>query len=190
MVELIIQWITHKDSYMLPSTGVIEPTEWISAVISRHLNPHPFVSARYSRRLHKTVRRLVPESDVRFLLSESGSGKGAALVTAWAYRLADQTRQIAETLAEFRLTKDQLLEVKKRMRIEIQNGLSKNTQNTATVKMLPTYVRSTPDGSGKKSTVIWCIFLKIGQTTDNWNPSYAVIPRYNLSFPHWKNAMS
>lgn len=102
---------------------------------------------QYARRLHKTVRRLVPESDVRFLLSESGSGKGAALVTAWAYRLADQTRQIAETLAEFRLTKDQLLEVKKRMRTEIQNGLSKSTQNTATVKMLPTYVRSTPDGS-------------------------------------------
>uniref|UniRef100_A0A8C1HUP7 hexokinase n=1 Tax=Cyprinus carpio carpio TaxID=630221 RepID=A0A8C1HUP7_CYPCA len=42
---------------------------------------------QYSRRLHKTVRRLVPESDVRFLLSESGSGKGAAMVTAWASRL-------------------------------------------------------------------------------------------------------
>ncbi len=104
------------------------------------------------------MRRLVPESDVRFLLSESGSGKGAAMVTAWASRLADQTRQIAETLAEFRLTKEQLLEVKKRMRTEIQNGLSKNTQSTATVKMLPTYVRSTPDGTGKRSTE--CIFLK------------------------------
>uniref|UniRef100_A0A672N931 Hexokinase-2 n=1 Tax=Sinocyclocheilus grahami TaxID=75366 RepID=A0A672N931_SINGR len=102
---------------------------------------------QYARRLHKTVRRLVPESDVRFLLSESGSGKGAAMVTAWASRLADQTRQIAETLAEFRLTKEQLLEVKKRMRTEIQNGLSKNTQSTATVRMLPTYVRSTPDGT-------------------------------------------
>uniref|UniRef100_A0AAR2IYS1 Hexokinase-2 n=1 Tax=Pygocentrus nattereri TaxID=42514 RepID=A0AAR2IYS1_PYGNA len=102
---------------------------------------------QYSRRLHKTVRRLVPECDVRFLLSESGSGKGAALVTAWASRLADQTRQIAETLAEFRLTQEQLLEVKRRMLTEIQNGLSKKTQSTATVKMLPTYVRSTPDGT-------------------------------------------
>ncbi|KAG7333852.1 hypothetical protein KOW79_002259 [Hemibagrus wyckioides] len=102
---------------------------------------------QYSRRLHKTVRRLVPECDVRFLLSESGSGKGAALVTAWAYRLADQTRQIAETLAEFRLSKEQLLEVKKRMHTEIQNGLSKKNHGTATVKMLPTYVRSTPDGT-------------------------------------------
>uniref|UniRef100_A0A4W6FY07 Hexokinase-3 n=1 Tax=Lates calcarifer TaxID=8187 RepID=A0A4W6FY07_LATCA len=102
---------------------------------------------QYARRLHKTVRRLVPDSDVRFLLSESGSGKGAAMVTAVAYRLADQSRQIAETLSEFRLTTEQLLEVKKRMKTEIQNGLSKSTQDCATVKMLPTFVRSTPDGT-------------------------------------------
>ncbi|XP_012679789.2 hexokinase-1 isoform X1 [Clupea harengus] len=102
---------------------------------------------QYSRRLHKTVRRLVPDSDVRFLLSESGSGKGAAMVTAVAYRLADQSRQIAQTLAEFRLSKAQLLEVKKRMKIEIERGLKKDTHGTATVKMLPTFVRSCPDGS-------------------------------------------
>lgn len=109
----------------------------------------PFSSlCRYARRLHKTVRRLVPDSDVRFLLSESGSAKGAAMVTAVAYRLADQTRQIAQTLAEFRLSKAQLLEVKKRMRTEIENGLGKKTHDSATVKMLPTYVRSTPDGTG------------------------------------------
>ncbi|XP_070981248.1 hexokinase-1 [Oncorhynchus clarkii lewisi] len=102
---------------------------------------------QYARRLHKTVRRLVPESDVRFLLSESGSSKGAAMVTAVAYRLADQRRQITETLAEFRLTSDQLLEVKKRMRTEIQNGLGKKTHDSATIKMWPTYVLSTPDGS-------------------------------------------
>uniref|UniRef100_A0A7N6BIQ1 Hexokinase-2 n=1 Tax=Anabas testudineus TaxID=64144 RepID=A0A7N6BIQ1_ANATE len=66
---------------------------------------------QYARRLHRTVRRLVPDSDVRFLLSESGSGKGAAMVTAVAYRLAEQSRQIAQTLSEFRLTTEQLLEV-------------------------------------------------------------------------------
>ncbi|KAL2083245.1 hypothetical protein ACEWY4_021018 [Coilia grayii] len=102
---------------------------------------------QYSRRLHKTVRRLIPDSDVRFLLSESGSGKGAAMVTAWAYRLADQTRQIEETLDQFRLSKVQLLEVKKRMRVEMDIGLGKDTQDKATVKMLPTYVRQTPDGT-------------------------------------------
>uniref|UniRef100_A0A8C9ZKS0 hexokinase n=1 Tax=Sander lucioperca TaxID=283035 RepID=A0A8C9ZKS0_SANLU len=102
---------------------------------------------RYARRLHKTVRRLVPDSDVRFLLSESGSGKGAAMVTAVAYRLAEHSREIAQTLSEFRLTTEQLLDVKKRMKTEIQNGLSKSTQDSATVKMLPTFVNSTPDGS-------------------------------------------
>lgn len=113
------------------------------------------------------MRRLVPESDVRFLLSESGSGKGAAMVTAVAYRLADQSRQILETLAEFCLSKDQLLQVKNRMRTEIENGLGKKTHDSATVKMLPTFVRSTPDGSGRKKSLfnsipnaspqtIWC----------------------------------
>lgn len=106
---------------------------------------------RYARRLHKTVRRLVPDSDVRFLLSESGSGKGAAMVTAVAYRLAEQSRQIQQTLAEFRLSKAQLLEVKKRMRVEIERGLKKKSHQEATVKMLPTFVRSTPDGSGEGS---------------------------------------
>lgn len=104
---------------------------------------------RYSRRLHKTVRRLVPDCDVRFLLSESGSAKGAAMVTAVAYRLTEQARQIQQTLAEFRLSKSQLLEVKKRMRVEIERGLKKETHHEATVKMLPTFVRSTPDGSGE-----------------------------------------
>ena len=66
---------------------------------------------RYARRLHKTVRRLVPDADIRFLLSESGSGKGAAMVTAVAYRLAEQSREITQTLSEFRLTIEQLLEV-------------------------------------------------------------------------------
>ncbi|XP_019720052.1 hexokinase-1-like [Hippocampus comes] len=104
---------------------------------------------QYARRLHKMVRRLVPDSDVRFLLSESGSGKGAAMVTAVAYRLTEQARQIQQTLAEFRLGKAQLLEVKKRMRVEIERGLKKETHQEATVKMLPTYVRSTPDGTGE-----------------------------------------
>uniref|UniRef100_A0A8C7Y4D5 hexokinase n=1 Tax=Oryzias sinensis TaxID=183150 RepID=A0A8C7Y4D5_9TELE len=102
---------------------------------------------QYSRRLHKTVRRLVPDCDVRFLLSNSGSGKGAAMVTAVAYRLAEQSKQIVQILSEFRLTTEQLLEVKNRMRVEIQNGLSKRTHDSATVKMLPTFVQSTPNGT-------------------------------------------
>lgn len=70
------------------------------------------VYSRYARRLHKAVRRLVPDTDVRFLLSESGSGKGAAMVTAVAARLAEHSRQIAQILSEFQLTTEQLLEVR------------------------------------------------------------------------------
>ncbi|NXR08766.1 HXK1 protein, partial [Semnornis frantzii] len=102
---------------------------------------------QYARRLHKTTRRLVPDSEVRFLLSESGSGKGAAMVTAVAYRLSEQHRLIDETLAEFKLTHEQLLQVKKRMRAEMEAGLKKKTHETAKVKMLPTFVHSTPDGT-------------------------------------------
>lgn len=106
-------------------------------------------SSRYAKRLHKVVRRLVPNCDVRFLLSESGSGKGAAMVTAVAYRLASQRKQIDEILASFKLSKENLREVKTKMRAELEYGLKKETQPNATVKMLPTYVCGTPDGTGR-----------------------------------------
>ncbi|XP_043912212.1 hexokinase HKDC1-like [Protopterus annectens] len=44
------------------------------------LHPH------FSRILQETVKQLVPSCDVTFLLSEDGSGKGAALITAVAKR--------------------------------------------------------------------------------------------------------
>ncbi|XP_012947465.2 hexokinase HKDC1 [Anas platyrhynchos] len=106
---------------------------------------------QYPKRLHKVVRRLVPNCDVRFLLSQSGSAKGAAMVTAVAYRLAAQRKQIDAVLAPFLLSLDTLREVKNKMRAELEYGLKRETQASATVKMLPTYVCGTPDGteSGK-----------------------------------------
>ena len=71
------------------------------------------------------------------------------MVTAVAYRLAEQHRQIEETLAHFSLTKEMLLEVKKRMRAEMELGLGKQTHDKAVVKMLPSFVRSIPDGTGE-----------------------------------------
>uniref|UniRef100_A0A5F8GI25 Hexokinase-2 n=1 Tax=Monodelphis domestica TaxID=13616 RepID=A0A5F8GI25_MONDO len=103
----------------------------------------------FATRLHKAVRRLVPDCDVRFLRSEDGSGKGAAMVTAVAYRLADQHRARQKTLEALKLSYDQLLEVKKRMKREMERGLSKETHAAASVKMLPTYVCATPDGTEK-----------------------------------------
>uniref|UniRef100_A0A452SH43 Hexokinase-2 n=1 Tax=Ursus americanus TaxID=9643 RepID=A0A452SH43_URSAM len=103
----------------------------------------------FAKRLHKAVRRLVPDCDVRFLRSEDGSGKGAAMVTAVAYRLADQHRARQNTLESLKLSREQLLEVKRRMNVEMERGLSKETHAIAPVKMLPTYVCATPDGTEK-----------------------------------------
>uniref|UniRef100_A0A8D2J5G8 Hexokinase-2 n=1 Tax=Varanus komodoensis TaxID=61221 RepID=A0A8D2J5G8_VARKO len=103
----------------------------------------------FARRLHKTVRRLVPDCDVRFIRSEDGSGKGAAMVTAVAYRLAAQHKARQKILEPLRLSAKQLLEVKQRMRQEMGRGLARETHRQATVRMLPTYVCSTPDGTEK-----------------------------------------
>ncbi|CAG09720.1 unnamed protein product, partial [Tetraodon nigroviridis] len=101
----------------------------------------------FSRRLHKMVRQLVPDCDVRFLQSQCGSGKGAAMVTAVAYRCAAQQAERQAILDTLRLSREQLLEVKNRMRGSMLEGLSEHTHKDSSVKMLPTYVRSTPDGT-------------------------------------------
>uniref|UniRef100_A0A3Q0S8V0 Hexokinase-2 n=1 Tax=Amphilophus citrinellus TaxID=61819 RepID=A0A3Q0S8V0_AMPCI len=101
----------------------------------------------FSRRLNKMVRRLVPDCDVRFLQSQDGSGKGAAMVTAVAFRLANQNVERQRILDTLRLSREQLLEVKRRLNEEMMRGLSKQTHEQASIKMLPTYVRSTPDGT-------------------------------------------
>lgn len=105
------------------------------------------------------VRRLVPECHVRFVLSESGSGKGAAMVTAVAQRLASQRKEIDNTLAEFILSPSQLLQVKEKMHVELERGLRKDSHGSASVKMLPSYVYRTPDGTGNlKNYIGLCCF--------------------------------
>ncbi|GAA6105000.1 hexokinase-2, partial [Tachysurus ichikawai] len=102
---------------------------------------------QFARRLHKMVRCLVPDCDVRFMRSEDGSGKGAAMVTAVAYRLAKQHAERQQVLDTLRLSREQLMEVKRRMDVEMKRGLAQDTHDSASVKMLPTYVRATPDGT-------------------------------------------
>lgn len=48
-----------------------------------------------------------------------------------------------------RLSDDVLLDVMARFRAEMVKGLGRDTNPTATVKMLPSLVRSLPDGSGE-----------------------------------------
>nr|XP_031311710.1 hexokinase-4-like [Camelus dromedarius] len=50
-------------------------------------------------------------------------------------------------LAEFQLQEEDLKKVMRRMQKEMDRGLRLETHEEASVKMLPTYVRSTPEGS-------------------------------------------
>ncbi|XP_077941194.1 hexokinase HKDC1 isoform X2 [Gasterosteus aculeatus] len=100
---------------------------------------------QYPKRLHKVVRRLLPECHVRFVLSDSGSSKGAALVSAVAQRLASRRRQVDGMLSPFRLSQEQLRLVKTRMRTALEAGLK--SKGSSAVKMLPSFVYRTPDGT-------------------------------------------
>ncbi|XP_004072203.1 glucokinase [Oryzias latipes] len=54
---------------------------------------------------------------------------------------------VEQILSEFRLNKEELKEVMKRMQREMDRGLRLESHEEASVKMLPTYVCSTPEGS-------------------------------------------
>ncbi|XP_072257136.1 hexokinase-3 [Pyxicephalus adspersus] len=104
---------------------------------------------KFGEHLGKALEELAPGCQIRFLVSEDGSGKGTAIVTAVAQRLAAQRKHIDNILAPFCMSLAKLKEVQSRMRKEMVNGLNRQTQPSATVKMLPTYVRATPDGTEK-----------------------------------------
>lgn len=59
-----------------------------------------------------------------------------------------------QILSEFRLNKEDLEEVMRRMQHEMSRGLRLETHEEASIKMLPTYVCSTPEGSGRKKKKI------------------------------------
>uniref|UniRef100_A0A8C8XSX9 Hexokinase-3 n=2 Tax=Panthera leo TaxID=9689 RepID=A0A8C8XSX9_PANLE len=94
--------------------------------------------------LQETVMLLVPECDVSFIPSVDGGGRGVAMVTAVAARLAAHRRLLEETLAPFRLNREQLAAVQAQMQEAMAKGLR---GEASSLRMLPTYVRATPDGS-------------------------------------------
>lgn len=53
-----------------------------------------------------------------------------------------------------RLSDENLMDVSKRFRREMDKGLGRDTNPTAAVKMLPTFVRSTPDGTGDENEIL------------------------------------
>ncbi|XP_031214028.1 hexokinase-3 isoform X2 [Mastomys coucha] len=94
--------------------------------------------------LKETVMLLAPKCDISFIPSVDGGGRGVAMVTAVAARLAADRRILEETLAPFQLTLEQLAVVQAQMREAMIRGLQ---GEASSLRMLPTYVRATPDGS-------------------------------------------
>uniref|UniRef100_A0A4W4HMS4 Phosphotransferase n=1 Tax=Electrophorus electricus TaxID=8005 RepID=A0A4W4HMS4_ELEEL len=68
--------------------------------------------------------------------------------TSSSYKsMLEQALMVDQILSELLLTKKELKEVMGRMQQEMKKGLQVETHEGASVKMLPTYVRSTPEGS-------------------------------------------
>ncbi|XP_059339379.1 hexokinase-3 isoform X2 [Ammospiza nelsoni] len=105
--------------------------------------------SRFEEIVVSVSRLLAPECMATILASRDGSGRGAAMVTAVALRLAAQRRAVNEVLGPLRLSRDDLVKVQTLMRQEMDRGLGKETNPSASVRMLPTYVTHTPDGTEK-----------------------------------------
>ncbi|NWU75043.1 HXK2 protein, partial [Onychorhynchus coronatus] len=103
--------------------------------------------SRFEEILLSVTKLLAPECVPTLLPSTDGSGRGAAMVTAVAVRLEAQRREVAELLAPLRLNRDDLVKVQALMRQEMELGLGQETHANASVRMLPTYVCHTPDGT-------------------------------------------
>ena len=62
--------------------------------------------------------------------------------------------QVAQVTQCLCLSDDQLHEIMRIMDDQMNKGLGKETNASASIKMFPTYVRHLPDGSGKDITLI------------------------------------
>ncbi|NWW71186.1 HXK3 protein, partial [Climacteris rufus] len=102
---------------------------------------------RFEEILQSVSKLLAPECLATLLPSRDGSGRGAAMVTAVALRLEAQRREVNEVLAPLRLNHADLEKVQALMRQEMELGLGRDTNATASVRMLPTFVCGTPDGT-------------------------------------------
>ncbi|NXV11347.1 HXK3 protein, partial [Cepphus grylle] len=105
--------------------------------------------SRFGEILQSVTGLLAPECMAALVPSVDGTGRGAAIVTAVALRLMDQRREMDQLLAPLRLSRADLEHVQALMRQEMELGLGQETNANSSVRMLPTYVRGTPDGTGE-----------------------------------------
>uniref|UniRef100_A0A8D0F3S4 hexokinase n=1 Tax=Strix occidentalis caurina TaxID=311401 RepID=A0A8D0F3S4_STROC len=103
--------------------------------------------SRFGEILQSVTGLLAPECKATLLPSVDGTGRGAAMVTAVALRLAAQRREVEQLLAPLWLSRADLERVQALMRREMELGLGRESNADSSVRMLPTYVRGTPDGT-------------------------------------------
>uniref|UniRef100_A0A4W3HBH5 Hexokinase-2 n=1 Tax=Callorhinchus milii TaxID=7868 RepID=A0A4W3HBH5_CALMI len=102
---------------------------------------------KFQKILNAAIKLLTPDVEFKFLLSDDGSSKGAALLTAVATRLAAQRYEINKILNPFKLTHEKLTNLKQRIRKEMEMGLKAETHDKSSIAMLPTFVNHLPNGS-------------------------------------------
>nr|XP_004556900.2 hexokinase-2 [Maylandia zebra]XP_004556901.2 hexokinase-2 [Maylandia zebra]XP_004556902.2 hexokinase-2 [Maylandia zebra]XP_012776108.2 hexokinase-2 [Maylandia zebra]XP_023011033.2 hexokinase-2 [Maylandia zebra] len=107
VVRLVCDTISSRSAYLCAAAlatlvnrirnnrklGHLKTTVGVDGTVYRK---HP----TFSSKLQKAVRLLAPQCDITFLVSEDGSGKGAAMVTAVAQRPAHQSRLLEESDGE------------------------------------------------------------------------------------------
>ncbi|XP_040429761.1 hexokinase-3 isoform X3 [Cygnus olor] len=97
--------------------------------------------------LQSVAGLLAPECTATLVPSADTNGRGVAMVTAVAQRLLTQRHEVEQLLAPLRLSRVDLERVQALMRQEMERGLGRDSNVDASVRMLPTYVCNTPDGT-------------------------------------------
>ncbi|XP_072204418.1 hexokinase-3 [Excalfactoria chinensis] len=104
-------------------------------------------SVRFGEIMRSVVGLLAPECTAYLVPSGDGSGLGAAIVTAVALRLEAQRNKVEQVLAPMRLNHADLQHVQALMMKEMERGLDRERNAESSLRMLPTYVCHTPDGT-------------------------------------------
>lgn len=84
---------------------------------------------------------------VRMQLNDEHSSQTWFLVCVLTPESVSPVLQVDETLLPFRLSQEQLMQVKARMRAGLEAGLK--ATGPSAIKMLPSFVFRKPDGSGQ-----------------------------------------
>ncbi|KAK5858913.1 hypothetical protein PBY51_003022 [Eleginops maclovinus] len=90
VVRLVCDAVSSRSARLCAAALATLTTVGVDGTVYRK---HP----NFSKELQETVHLLSPECDISFLISEDGSGKGSAMVTAVAQRLALQSRLLEDS---------------------------------------------------------------------------------------------